>query len=102
MTPEEDAFIGGIEMAMDWNLAISEEDLKRFFELKKGGTKNMCKIEFELLDNSPLQMAYVICKYYKHCYLEEESALIDLEELVKHINAHVEAVRLAGGVMNDD
>lgn len=33
MTPEELAFIGGIEMAMDWNLPISEEDLKRFFEL---------------------------------------------------------------------
>ena len=33
MTPEEEAFIGGIEMAMDWNLPIPEEDLKRFFEL---------------------------------------------------------------------
>lgn len=33
MTPEELAFIGGIELAMDWNLPIPEEDLKRFYEL---------------------------------------------------------------------
>lgn len=40
MTPEELAFIGGIELAIDWNLPISEEDYKRYLELIRGGTEN--------------------------------------------------------------
>lgn len=61
----------------------------------------MCKIEFEMLDHSALQMAYVICLYYMKNNSEKELALIDLEELVKHINAFIEAERLAGGVKHE-
>lgn len=61
----------------------------------------MAKVEFEVLDSSAMQMAYAICKYYLKCNSKKELALIDLEELVKHINAYVEAERLAGGVKNE-
>lgn len=61
---------------------------------------NICTVTLEVLDHSAMQMAYAVCKYYLKCNSEKELALIDLEELVKHINAYVEAERLAGGVIN--
>lgn len=63
--------------------------------------KELPKVEFEVLDHSAFQLAYAICKYYMRCNSEKELALIDLEELVKHINAYVEAERLAGGGKNE-
>lgn len=33
MTREEDAFIGGVELAMDWNLYVPLEDHVRYDEL---------------------------------------------------------------------
>lgn len=56
----------------------------------------MNKIEFEVLDNSALQVAYAVCKYYLKNNSDKELALIDLDEVTKHINAFVEAERLAG------
>lgn len=53
------------------------------------------KVEFEVLDYSTLQMAHAICKYYLKSNSKKELALIDLDELVKHIKAYVEAERLA-------
>lgn len=62
----------------------------------------MAKVEFELVDSSSFQLAYAICKYYRKCNSEKELALIDLEELVEHINAYIEAERktdrIVGGV----
>lgn len=62
----------------------------------------MCTIELEVADSSAFQVSYAICKYYRKCNSEKELALIDLEELVEHINAYIEAERktdrIVGGV----
>lgn len=80
-------------------------DINRAVELIRAGSSRkgvskICTVTLEVLDYSAIQMAYAICKYYLRCNSEKELALIDLEELVKHINAYVEAERLTGGVSN--
>ena len=40
-TKEEQAFIDGTELALDWNLSIPEEDYKKYIELtNRRGDKN--------------------------------------------------------------
>ena len=40
-TQEEQSFIEGTELALDWGLSIPDEDFERYVELtKSGGEKN--------------------------------------------------------------
>lgn len=48
-------------------------------------------IELEVLDTSCMSVAHAICKYYEKSNSSKESALIDLEELVEHIDAYIRA-----------
>ncbi len=52
------------------------------------------KITFEVIDNTPQQMAYALCEYYKTSNCKNmEHAVIDLEELAEHILAYTKAER---------
>lgn len=53
----------------------------------------MKKIELEVMDNSSIGVAHALIKYYIKCNAKKENALIDLEEVSKHINAFVDAER---------
>lgn len=50
-------------------------------------------IQLEVTDDSPMQIAYAICKFYTGDCYPKESALIMLDELTEHIDAHVRAGR---------
>lgn len=54
----------------------------------------LCTYQFQTLDGSCLSMAHAICKHYVDANGNDvERALIDLEELVEHIDAYVRAER---------
>ena len=46
-------------------------------------------IKFKTMDNSPQQMAYALCEYYKQIETGNNTALIELEELAEHILTYV-------------
>ena len=51
-------------------------------------------IELKVIDNSPQQMAWALCKYYFSMNCKNmEYAVIDLEELAEHILAYTRAER---------
>lgn len=52
-------------------------------------------IQLEVASITPMQTAYAICNFYEELYDTAESALIDLDELTEHIDAHVRAERKA-------
>ena len=62
----------------------------------------MSKIELELLDHSALQVAYGICNYFNSKNGIKELAIIDLEEVVGHINSYVKAEKRALEVIKND
>ena len=66
--------------------ALVEAQVK---ELKRTATT----LELEILDNSPMQIAYAICEYFGGFYGLRENALIALEELTEHIDSYIRAWR---------
>lgn len=52
---------------------------------------NLSTIELEVLDTSCMSVALAICKYYTKNNSSKENALIDLEEVVEHIDAYIRA-----------
>lgn len=66
--------------------ALVEAQVK---ELKRTATT----LELEILDNSPMQIAYAICEYFGGFYGLRENALIALKELTEHIDSYIRAWR---------
>ncbi|MBO5828776.1 MAG: hypothetical protein J6R59_10065 [Paludibacteraceae bacterium] len=60
---EEQAFIDGVEFAMDWNLPIPEEDYKKYYELtnKREGVKIMYRYHIELNTSSDIVEFIDVC-----------------------------------------
>lgn len=52
---------------------------------------NECTIELKVLNNSPEQMAYALVEYFFEKQGDTRMAIIDSEEVAKHILLSVEA-----------
>lgn len=48
-------------------------------------------IEFEVIDNSPLQLSYVIIGHCMSLCVEDDRAIVYLEELTNHLRVFIDA-----------
>ena len=58
-------------------------------------------LKLEMMDNSPQQMSYALCEYYKRINSGSNTTLIELEELAEHILSYVKAEWKKVGEQNE-